>query len=266
MKKLIVSLFSLFVILQMNAQVNILNTDFQLGIPTNYSILNNDGNTPDNSVAEFSNAWIALPDPENSLDTVAGSTSYFSPVDTASRWLITPALQLGAFGNYISWNAKSHDPSFPDDYMVMVSTTDNQISSFTDTIGNIEQENFEWTTREVNLSQKGFNAQTIYVAFINVTYNGFKLYLDDIAVRKEDPLGVSELQNLAVSVYPNPFTNQVSVKSEKAIDEVKIFDLSGKLVATTTQSTINTESLESGYYLLKVKSGNQTVTKRIVKQ
>jgi hypothetical protein len=63
MKKLIVSLFSLFVISQMNAQVNILNTDFQLGIPTNYSILNNDGNTPDNSVAEFSNAWIALPDP-----------------------------------------------------------------------------------------------------------------------------------------------------------------------------------------------------------
>ena len=266
MKKLIASFLGLLAISQMNAQVNILNTDFQQGIPTNYSIVNNDGNTPDNSVADFSNAWIAIPDPENLSDTVAGSTSFFSPVDTASRWLITPALQLGAFGNYISWNAKSHDPSFPDDYMVMVSTTDNQIASFTDTIGNIEQENFEWTTREVNLSEKGFNAQTIYVAFINVTYNGFKLYLDDIAVRKEDHLGVSEIQNLSVSVYPNPFSNQLTIKCEKAIDEVKIFDLSGKLVATSTQSTINTESLETGYYLVKVKSGNQTVTKRIVKQ
>jgi hypothetical protein len=266
MKKLIASFLGLLAISQMNAQVNILNTDFQQGIPTNYSIVNNDGNTPDNSVADFSNAWIALPDPENPSDTVAGSTSFFSPVDTASRWLITPALQLGAFGNYISWNAKSHDPSFPDDYMVMVSTTDNQIASFTDTIGNIEQENFEWTTREVNLSEKGFNAQTIYVAFINVTYNGFKLYLDDIAVRKEDHLGVSEIQNLSVSVYPNPFSNQLTIKCEKAIDEVKIFDLSGKIVATTTQNIINTESLETGYYLVKVKSGNQTVTKRIVKQ
>lgn len=266
MKKLIASFLGLLAISQMNAQVNILNTDFQQGIPTNYSIVNNDGNTTDAAVSDFSNAWITVPDPENPSDTVAGSTSFFSPVDTASRWLITPALQLGAFGNYISWNAKSHDPSFPDDYMVMVSTTDNQIASFTDTIGNIEQENFEWTTREVNLSEKGFNAQTIYVAFINVTYNGFKLYLDDIAVHKEDHLGVSEIQNLSVSVYPNPFSNQLTIKCEKAIDEVKIFDLSGKLVATTTQSTFDTESLETGYYLVKIKSGNQTVTKRIVKQ
>ena len=116
-------------------QTDIFTTDFQSGIPVNYSIVNNDGLTPNSQVSNFSNAWIALQDPENNLDTIVGSTSFFEPEGTASRWLITPPFALGAYGNLIEWEAKSHDASFPDNYMILVSTTDNQISSFTDTVG-----------------------------------------------------------------------------------------------------------------------------------
>ena len=94
-------------------------------------------------ISEFTSAWITTIDPIDSTDTIAASTSYFSPAGTASRWLITPQLSLGAFGNYINWNARSHDPSFPDDYLVLVSTTDSQITSFTDTIGNINEEDLD---------------------------------------------------------------------------------------------------------------------------
>ena len=116
---------------------------------------------------------------------MASATSYFSPIDTAYRWLITPALNLGAFGNKISWSAKSHDPSYPDDYLVLVSHTDAEPSSFTDTIGNIEEENFEWTNRSVDLSQNGYDDSTIYIAFVLRTFDGFMLYLDDFLVEKD---------------------------------------------------------------------------------
>ena len=171
--KLIFTCCLFFLSVEIFAQSYILDTDFQLGIPTNYSIVDNDFNAPNSQVANFTSAWIGIVDPEDSTNKVAAATSYFSLEDTASRWLITPALSLSSFGNFISWKAKSHDPSFPDNYMVLVSTTDNQISSFTDTIGDIEQENFEWTEREVNLSENGYNSQTIYVAFVNTTFDGY---------------------------------------------------------------------------------------------
>ncbi len=178
MKKILSIVLALFG-LNVQAQTTILSTDFQQGIPANYSMVDNDGFTVNAAVSEFTATWISLPDPENPTDTVAATTSYFESADTASRWLITPPVSLGAFGNYISWNAKSHDPSFPDDYLVLISTTGTNLSDFTDTLGYVEQENFEWTNREVNLGSQGYVNQTVYFAFVDVTYDGFILYLDD---------------------------------------------------------------------------------------
>jgi len=166
---------------QAMGQIEIYNEDFQSGLPVDYLIVDNDGLTPDPQVIDFADAWIELVDPDNAADTIMGSTSFFDPVGQADRWLITPAITLGAYGNFLYWEAKSHDPSFPDGYYVMASSTDTQISSFTDTLVIISAELEDWTSREVNLSEKLLDGQTIYIAFVNRTDDGFKLYVDDIS-------------------------------------------------------------------------------------
>jgi len=248
-----------------SAQTVILSTDFQQGMPAIYTIVDNDGNTPDPTVAEYTSAWITVVDPENSLDTVAASTSYFTALDSASRWMITPPLALGAFGNFIEWNAKSHDPSYPDDYLVLVSSTDNQLASFTDTIGFIEEENFEWTNREVNLFTQGYYDQTIYVAFINVTLDGFKLYIDDIEVRKEDPVGLQEPSPVSFVVYPNPSSDMIFVSGSQNLEKMELVDLNGMLLQTTTSTYINVQALPTGMYLIRCTMNGVTSTKRITK-
>ncbi len=247
------------------SQTIILDSDFQQGIPSNYTIVDNDFNSPNIQVANFTSAWIGIVDPEDSTNKVAGATSYFISEDTASRWLITPALSLSTFGNFISWKAKSHDPSFPDSYLVLVSTTDNQISSFTDTIGDIEQENFEWTSREVNLSENGYNDSTIYVAFVNTTYDGFILYLDSIQARTEDPVGYLELSSPEIRVFPNPTADFCTVYADKPIKSITISDFEGRIIATSTEHTIDMQNFKSGCYLISINLGNHLVTKRIVK-
>ncbi len=87
MKPILIIVFSLFT-LGLTAQTVILSTDFQQGMPANYTIVDNDGNTPDPAVAEYTSAWITVVDPENTLDTVAASTSFFTAMDSASRWMI----------------------------------------------------------------------------------------------------------------------------------------------------------------------------------
>ena len=153
--KILTFLSLLLLSVQIQAQTPILSTDFQSGIPSNYTLLNLDAAAPHPQVLEFASGWITTPDPENSADTVAAVSSYFENADTANRWLITPALSLGSFGNFLHWEAKSHDPSYPDDYLVLVSTTTNDPTAFTDTIGSVQEENFEWTNREINLFTQG---------------------------------------------------------------------------------------------------------------
>jgi hypothetical protein len=247
------------------AQTVILATDFQLGIPTNYTLADNDGNTPDPLVAEFTSAWITVVDPENALDTVAASTSFFTTMDSASRWMITPPLALGAFGNYIEWNAKSQDPSYPDDYLVLVSTTDNQLASFTDTIGYIKEENFEWTNREVNLFTEGYQDQTIYVAFVNRTLDGFKLYIDDIEVRKDDPVGLHEPSPISFVVYPNPSSDMIFVSGSQNLEKMELLDLSGMLLQITESTYMNVQAIPTGMYLIRCTMNGETSTKRFTK-
>jgi hypothetical protein len=264
MKQLLLFFLASFSI-GISAQTVIFSTDFQQGMPANYTIVDNDGNTPDATVAEFTSAWITVVDPENALDTIAASTSFFTSLDSASRWMITPPLALGSFGNFIQWNAKSHDPSYPDNYLVLVSATDNQISSFTDTIGFIEEENFEWTNREVNLFTQGYFDQTIYVAFVNVTLDGFKLYIDDIEVRKDDPVGLQEPNVVSNIVYPNPATDVIYVSSSEKIEQLELLDLNGMRVLSSSTSFMNVEALPTGIYLVRFTVNGVTKTQRISK-
>lgn len=258
-------LFLLFFAVCAQAQTPILSTDFQNGIPSNYTLLNLDAQAPNPEVLEFASGWITTPDPENSADTVAAVSSYFENADTANRWLITPALTLGSFGNFIHWEAKSHDPSYPDDYLVLVSTSTNDPTAFIDTVGSIEEENFEWTFREVNLSSAGYNDSTIYIAFVLRTYDGFKLYLDDIEVRKDDPVGIDENPNIAFDVYPNPSQDQINIQVSQDFQRLELKSPSGQLLRISDQSSININDLQAGPYFLTVYSNGQSLTKRIVK-
>lgn len=247
-------------------QTDILFTDFQTGIPVSYTIVDNDGNTPDAQVAEYTSAWIAVQDPENPTDTVASSTSFFSPTGTANRWLITPALTLGAYGNIVEWEGKSQDASYPDDYMVLVSTTDNQITSFTDTVGWFIEENFEWTTRQINLSDSGYVSQTIYLAFVNITEDGFKLYLDDIHAWKDDPVSVVELDNInSITVYPNPSHGIINLKSSSEIEETTVLSSNGRVLMKTSSTTFDISELPTGIYFLSIKCDSGIVSKKILK-
>lgn len=253
-------------VFQSNAQTPILSEDFQSGIPVTFTLVDNDGLSPNMAVAEYTSAWIAAVDPEDNINMLAGSTSYFEPVGQADRWLITPQLVLGNFGNALTWNAKSHDASFPDDYLVLVSTTTADLVSFTDTIGSVQQENAEWTNRSVDLTAEGYNGQSIYVAFRNITNDGFKLYIDDIIVTKDDPASLSEISTIQLSVYPNPANDLVYIQTETDIISIQLMNLSGKLILDNqTNTVLKIYDLPNGIYLLKVVTTQGEITKRVVK-
>lgn len=262
MKNILIGLFA-FTFSNAIAQTVVFNATFDSGTD-GFTVVTQDTLTPNAQVVEYTDAWIRVADPTNTTDTVMSSTSFFDPVGTADRWLISPQIALGAFGNSLTWKAKSHDASFPDDYYVLVSKTDNQPTSFTDTVRFVQEEFNTWTTRTVNLSDFNLDNQSVYIAFVNRTNNGFKLYIDDISVSKDDPASIQE-NTLDFSIFPNPAQNNVTVSVEN-FEKLTLFNSVGNKVMESEKKSIDVSQLTSGVYFIEVSSGNLTGRERLIKQ
>lgn len=87
-------------------------------------------------------------------------------------------------------------------------------------------------------------------------------------------LGLNENALADFRVYPNPnngtFTINFTADDTNPVD-VQVFDLRGREVYSKTYSnqslfneTVGLDGFQSSIYLLKVKNGNQFVTKKIV--
>ena len=75
----------------------------------------------------------------------------------------------------------------------------------------------------------------------------------------------------AFSVYPNPTTDVLNIKSTQDIDNVTVFNLLGQSVASfskneITNSSVNLSDLSEGLYLVKITSGDKTQTLRVTKE
>lgn len=249
-----------------NAQTTIFQENFDAGIPNSFILYNNDGYTPHATVSEYTNAWISKTDPDDATNTVASSTSYFDSPGLADRWLITPSISLSAFGNALSWSGKSHDASYAESYLVLLSTTGTAIENFTDTLAAVVNEDIYWTNHTVNLSDEGFNDQNVHIAFVLRTVDGFKFYMDSLKVTGEDPVGLNKIEEKTFKMFPNPATENISIEADFEIQLVRIRDLNGAVIIETNASQIEVQTLSGGIYLLELIHAGGVTSKKFVKK
>lgn len=71
-----------------------------------------------------------------------------------------------------------------------------------------------------------------------------------------------------LSFYPNPVSNgKIYITSKSTLDkEVTIFDVLGKKVlqATITTKELNISTLSPGVYIIKIKEGDATATRKLI--
>jgi len=78
--------------------------------------------------------------------------------------------------------------------------------------------------------------------------------------------GEEELVNADVSIYPNPAKDQVIITTTLIIDQINLYDITGKLINTYNTKNLDVSNLNPGVYLMKIKIGDATVTKRLIKE
>lgn len=70
----------------------------------------------------------------------------------------------------------------------------------------------------------------------------------------------------SITLYPNPANDLLSIEANSIIQSVRLFDMSGNLLKTGSEKTLNLSKLPSGNYLVEVKTiDGKTTTEKILK-
>lgn len=182
------------------------------------------------------------------------------------EWAISPAIVMPADASNlgISWYVWMMEyEGIQNTYEVRVSTTGRNPEDFTTLL-------FSETGATDNFVQRGWNlanfgGQTIYIAFHNISAaGGDALLFDDIYIGTG--VGIEDVDNVNVSVYPNPANDVLNIEGE-GIQQIELMDLSGRTVLHTFNTgSLNISNLANGVYMVRVITNNGISTQKIIKK
>ncbi len=81
----------------------------------------------------------------------------------------------------------------------------------------------------------------------------------------QNTAGVEELNQVAVTVFPNPSTSSISIKSDSPIKTIRVLNLSGQVVMEQNSGELDIQRLDAGTYILQGTTSTGTFTKQISK-
>jgi len=266
MKKLYVVLVAVLFCNAAMAQIAF-EEDFSAGIMPAGFTLYNDANVVAPNVAQiFPDAWVVRPEPADTTNMIAASTSWFTAPVQADRWMITPAITIGQ-GMALAWRGKAQDASYPDGYAVKISTTGTAKADFTVDVVNLTAETSTWTSRHFDLS--AYNGQTIHVAFIQNSVDMFYIMIDDIKVGVLTGIEETAAAATSVKISPNPATDLLNVHSSAMIQTLRVVNTIGQVVIEETvngnQAVLSVSHLQAGiYFVVGTTADGNTFNEKVI--
>ncbi len=82
--------------------------------------------------------------------------------------------------------------------------------------------------------------------------------------------GIGEQTSVAISLYPNPVSDKLTIEATEAIEHIEVFSITGAKVLGMTSNNetleINTANLPAGIYVIRMTTQSATEVKRFVKK
>lgn len=186
-------------------------------------------------------------------------------------WLISPRLNIGA-GYELSFWLRSYTADYGlERFRFLISTTDSLPASFqpltTEPWQNVPA---AWTQIIYDLA--AYAGQSIFFAWNCVSWDALALCLDDITIMQNIANSDEYIEKpQLIRIYPNPAGSFFVIESSaKSLFDLEIFNLKGQKLHSARQiDAFNWDKnsslkLEAGIYLLRMKSDNGLLTKKLV--
>ena len=205
-----------------------------------------------------------------------------SAIGQGEDWLILPQFSVIASDSFSFW-LTAESLGFTDSTAVLVATTDDDPSSFTNLIATLSDGvNYPPVANLYQYyaySLSAFAGQDVYVAIKNRNYEGDGVYIDLVSIGSPLGTGVTQITSdkLKLFAYPNPFTNSFSVSfslDQMSMVQITVVDVAGREVAEVCNKTLssglhevtwNGSGYPAGVYFCKVIANGNVVTYPLLK-
>ena len=156
-----------------------------------------------------------------------GSASTFTTPGKANDWMVTPQIKIYGAGAKLTWKSMSASRVKKDGLKVYISTKGYEMKDFeADPIFSIEAEETTFQEHEVSLDK--YVGQTIYIAFVNDSYDKYVICVDDIqvsgpaATEAQDRAGFEVTTPLMTDTGKAQMSVEVKNLKSSVLDAVKV--------------------------------------------
>ena len=105
------------------------------------------------------------------------------------------------------------------------------------------------------------------IDFFSASANN-EFYVDDVTT-STGILSINDAEFKSFTIYPNPVTDILNIKTRDAVNKVSVYNVLGKLVYTATPNalspTVNMSAMKTGVYFVEVTIGNATKTVKVIR-
>ncbi len=160
----------------------------------------------------------------------------------------------------------SYCPTFPHTSLCSINTFGDMFMNYMDFTDDVCMNFFTWGQKSKMRSQFALGNPRNSLLSSNVC---------DSSIAQAGPLPVDSMANkMIITIYPNPFTNEMIIKSENSGDiigkTIKLYDVTGKLFVTqilqSQKTVISLSQLPAGVYFIKIEGVKASGVYKIVKQ
>ena len=99
---------------------------------------------------------------------------------------------------------------------------------------------------------------------IDPNFSQSSMVIDYVRVYQNTTASTEDVFANKFSVYPNPSSDVLNIRTNEPIDKVELYNTIGQLIVAKKTTNINISSINIGVYILKIYSGNRIVTKKVM--
>ena len=223
-------------------------------------------------------AWLADGFGNSGFTGAARVNVYYSSFSGGNDdWLISPMFDLSGGTHYLNLNvalttySSTASTTFGDGDFVTLMVTEDNGSNWT--------ELYRWDVNnspsatgdempEIDLSS--YTSMTKFAFYANSDTSNIDndFFIDDFQITTTS-LGINEVSMSQFTYFPNPVNDVLTIKAQKAVEDITVFNMLGQVVKrqepNTMNCTVDLSAMQTGAYFVQVSIGNNVETVRILK-